>query len=118
MIVEFVTAANERNAPLWRAFVEGANSDPDLAQAYTDQMESMRRQGLAVLDFAVKRGLCPAPADQRTTLDGIWATLHPSQYELLVVHAGWDHSRYRSWLISRVTDTVADRAARPGPDGQ
>ena len=107
VITDFVVAANARTVRLWRAFVEAANGDPDVARAYADQMTGMRRQGAEVLAFAVERQLCDPPRAPQVTLDAVWATLHPSQYDLLVRHAGWDHERYQTWLISTVTDLLA-----------
>ncbi len=102
IITDFVVDSNRRSVRLWTAFVEGANSDPHLAEAYLSYMTQMRSQGAKVLAFAVERELCAPPLRPQQTLDAIWATLHPSQYELLVTHAGWNHELYRSWLLSTV----------------
>ena len=103
VVVAFVVASNQDAAPLWRAFLEAANAEPQLASAYERHMTLMRTRARKVFDFVIDRGLCPEPRDPRIALDGIWATLHPSQYELLVSHAGWSHARYQAWLVARIT---------------
>ena len=106
VVVGFVVDSNRNAAPLWRAFVEAANAEPQLNSAYERHMTLMRSRARKVLDFVVERDLCPEPHDPRGALDGIWATLHPSQYDLLVGHAGWDHARYQAWLVTRITSIL------------
>lgn len=35
-------------------------------------------------------------------------TYHPSQYVLLVIHAGWTHLQYESWMCTTVLNLLAD----------
>lgn len=102
VVIDFVVDANARTVGLWAAFVEAATSDRALAQAYGEQMAAMRNQGRRVLDHAVDKGLCRRPSSPVHTVDAIWATLHPSQYELLVRQAGWSHTQYNDWLLTLV----------------
>ncbi len=101
-MVGFIVDSNERSAGLWSAYIAGANHDPDLAAAYAARMQAMREDGRRVLAHVVGRGLCPAPADAELAVDEVWVTLHPSQYVLLVGHAGWSRDRYRLWLQTSV----------------
>lgn len=101
-ITAFITESNQRSAGLWTAYVEAANADPVLAATYARRMQDMRADGRRVLDATVERGLYPAPADPEYVVDAIWVTLHPSQYVLLVTHAGWSHARYRAWMSAAV----------------
>lgn len=111
IVTDFVVGSNRRSVRLWAAFVEGANSNARLAEGYADFMTQMRGQGERVLAFAVQRGLCAQPYEPRYTLDVIWATLHPSQYDLLVTHAGWQHERYQAWLITAI-ESILSRASQ------
>ena len=111
IVTDFVVDSNQRSVRLWTAFVEGANSNARLATGYADFMTQMRSQGAKVLSYAVHRGLCAQPDEPSYTLDAIWATLHPSQYDLLVTYAGWQRDRYQAWLISTIED-ILNRASR------
>lgn len=106
----FIVTSNKRSAGLWRAYVEAANGDPRLSEAYARRMSEMRADGRRVLDHAVGRGLCAAPADPAWTVDVIWVTFHPSQYVLLVTHAGWTLSRYQTWMRETVLSLLQDSA--------
>lgn len=101
-ITTFIVDSNQRSAGLWSAYVEAANTDADLAAAYTTRMRSMRLHGHRILAALVDRGLCALPADPDRTVDAIWAALHPSQYVLLVTHAGWSRTDYHDWVLSTV----------------
>lgn len=98
----FIVETNERSAGLWMAYVEGANTDDALAAAYARRMDVMRADGRRVLDLTVSKGLCPAPVDPGRTVDAVWVVLHPSQYVLLVSHAGWERASYHSWMHQAV----------------
>lgn len=98
VMTDVIVAGNQRTAGLWAAYVEAANTDADLAAAYAARMQEMRVDGRRVLEAMVGRGLCPAPADPQDTVDRIWVLVHPSQYLLLVDHAGWDQDRYSAWM--------------------
>lgn len=102
----FLVASNERSAGLWSAYVAGANHDPDLAAAYDARMQAMRRDGRAILELTVGRGLCPMPADPDTAIDEMWATVHPSQHVLLVTHARWSRERYHRWMVRTVRSVL------------
>lgn len=102
----FIVASNERSAGLWSAYVEGANTDPGLAAAYAARMRAMRADGRRVLDLTVGRGLCPLPADPERAVDEVWVVLHPSQYVLLVTHAGWSRARYHEWMLAAVRSVL------------
>lgn len=117
VMTDLVVAGNQRTAGLWAAYVEAANTDADLAAAYAARMQEMRVDGRRVLEAIVDRGLCPAPADPQDTVDRVWVVVHPSQYLLLVDHAGWDVARYSAWMSAAVVQALRgarpDRAATP-----
>lgn len=104
----FIVVSNERSAGLWRAYVEAANGDPQLAEAYARRMSDMREDGRRILDHTVQKGLCAAPLDPARIVDVIWVTFHPSQYVLLVTHAGWTLSQYQVWMRETVLSLLQD----------
>lgn len=108
LVTRFIVLSNERSAGLWSAYTEAANADPVLAAAYSRRMQDMRTDGERVLDESVALGLCRRPADVRRTVDRIWLTYHPSQYVLLVTHAGWSTQEYESWMSSTVLALFSD----------
>lgn len=107
-VTAFIVNSNYRSAGLWQAYVEAANSDTNLAQAYAQRLKAMRADGRRILADSVERGLCHRPEDPDRTVDTIWVTYHPNQYVLLVIHAGWTHQQYESWMNTTVLDLLAD----------
>lgn len=108
----FLVETNARSAGLWKAYVEGANIDAHLAEAYAVRMRAAREDGRRVVAALVRRGLCPAPVDGARAVDANWLALHPSQYVLLVGHAGWSLREYREWLVTTV---LANLSGPAGP---
>ena len=109
----FIAASNARSADLWIAYVEAASTDHVLARAYARRMTEMRHDGRNILVETLRRGWCPAPADPDSTVDAIWVVLHPSQYVLLVRHAGWSPARYRTWMVDNLL-TILTSGAQGG----
>lgn len=101
-LTDFIADSNERSAGLWSAYLAGANHDPDLAAAYASRMQATRADGRRVMAFLVERGLCAPPRDADRAVDEVWVVFHPSQYVLLVGHAGWSKDEYRDWMQASV----------------
>lgn len=73
-----------------------------LAAAYERRVQDMREDGRRILEACVARGLCPIPQDPERIVNSIWVTYHPSQYVLLVEHAGWPPDHYENWMRDTV----------------
>ncbi len=109
-LVGFIVDSNRRSAGLWTAYVEAARREDALRDAYAAQMRAMREDGHRVLDAFVANGLCPPPRDAARTVDEVWVILHPSQYVLLVQHAGWAVEAYQGWMADRVLRTLVQNS--------
>jgi hypothetical protein len=98
-LADVVAAANERGSGLWAAFVEGANTDAELAAAHRQRDAAMLRAAAQLVERLVRRGLISAPVNSRCVAELCWLAGHPNQYALLVVSAGWTPHAYRDWLV-------------------
>lgn len=101
-----LTEANRRSAGMWSAFVEGANTDPALAAAYSKRIADMREEGRRLIHHLVGWGLCRLPDDVDRTVDLCWVTAQHSTYTLLVRDCGWSPEDYENMMLERFLELL------------
>jgi AcrR family transcriptional regulator len=87
-----------RSGPLLRVLLEGARTDPDLAQVW-QELDAERLAGL--LRFAqllAQRGVLRPDLTPEEARDTLWTLNSLAVHDLLVVQRGWSAERYRDWL--------------------
>jgi hypothetical protein len=98
-----------RSGPLLRVLIEGATTDPELAQVW-QELEAERLAGL--LRFAqllAQRGVLRSDLTLEEARDTLWTLNSLAVHDLLVVQRGWSAERYRDWLAA----TLAAALLRP-----
>jgi AcrR family transcriptional regulator len=98
-----------RSGPLLRVLIEGARTDPDLAQVW-QELEAERLAGM--LRFAqrlAQRGALRSDLTLEDARDTLWTLNSLAVHDLLVVQRGWSADGYRDWL----TATLAAALLRP-----
>lgn len=101
-----LTEADRRSIGLWSAFAEGANTDPVLAAAFAQRVTDMRAEAHRLIHRLAGWGLCRVPEDIDRTADLLWTAAHPSNYLLLVRHAGWSPEEFERWLLGRFLELL------------
>ena len=89
-----------RSGPLLRVLIEGARTDPDLAQVW-QELEAERLAGMQrFAELLAERGVLRADRSVQEAGDTLWTLNSLSVHDLLVVQRGWTAERYRDWLAT------------------
>ncbi|TFD93892.1 TetR/AcrR family transcriptional regulator [Cryobacterium lactosi] len=99
-LATWITADNERAAPLHRVVNEAAGTDPEIRELeVTMAARSLHAYAEAVGALRAQLGLRPGLSDHEAATS-IWALGHPQVFHTLVVGLGWSRDAYTAWLRS------------------
>jgi AcrR family transcriptional regulator len=89
-----------RSGPLLRVLIEGARTDPELAQVW-HELEAERLAGmLRFAQLLAQRGVLRPDLTAEEARDTLWTLNSLAVHDLLVVQRGWSAERYREWLAA------------------
>jgi AcrR family transcriptional regulator len=98
-----------RSGPLLRVLIEGARTDPELAQVW-QELEAERLAGmLRFAQLLAQRGVLRADLTVEEARDTLWTLNSLAVHDLLVMQRGWSAERHREWLAA----TLAAALLRP-----
>ena len=98
-----VTAeVHRRTGRFARVLREAAPSDDSIAEMLRSTRERQR------LDIAAGAELLLGRPPTSLELDGLWATLSPEMYLLLVEDSGWAVEQYQSWVAQTLDSHVPE----------
>ena len=99
-LATWITADNERTAPLHRVVNEAAGTDPEIRELeVTMAARSLHGYAEAVGALRGQLGLRSGLSDHEAATS-IWALGHPQVFHTLVVGLGWSRETYTAWLRS------------------
>lgn len=99
-LAAWITADNERAAPLHRVVNEAAGTDPEIRELdVTIAARSLHAYAEAVGALRAQLGLRSGLSDHEAATS-IWALGHPQVFHTLVVGLGWSTETYTAWLRS------------------
>jgi AcrR family transcriptional regulator len=83
-------------AGVWRAMLEAAGRDPEIARWCGIHEQRRRETTTEVIELALER-----PVDPRI-LDGIWAAGSLEVYQKLTAEQGWTNQEWQDWFVDLV----------------
>jgi len=99
-LATWITADNERTAPLHRVVNEAAGTDPEIRELEVSMAaRSLHAYAEAVGALRGQLGLRSGLSDHEAATS-IWALGHPQVFHTLVVGLGWSRETYTAWLRS------------------
>jgi AcrR family transcriptional regulator len=99
-LASWITADNQRVAPLHRVLNEAAGTDPEIRELdITMAARSLHAYADAVAALRSQLGLRPGLSDHEAATS-IWALGHPQVFQTLVDGLGWSSETYTAWLRS------------------
>jgi len=105
-LVELVATANERVAPLWRAFTAAAQGDEEVAATLAGLLDRRRADLRASVDVLAAHGFRVLAA-RESAAETLSYVLAPEGWSHFVEGAGWSGAAYRAWLREAVVRLVA-----------
>jgi AcrR family transcriptional regulator len=91
----FVTAANQRLAPLYGLLAEAG---PEVTQMLATTQQERLTGVRALVTHLAGEGLLAAGLDPATATDACWALTGPKLFLDLTTERGWQPGRYEDWL--------------------
>ncbi len=89
--------------------VEGASTDPELAQVW-NELEAERLAGmLRFAQLLAERGVLRSELTLEEARDTLWTLNSLAVHDLLVVQRGWSAERYRTWLADALAGVLLRR---------
>ncbi len=95
-------------APVHLLIREAAATDPDMAALLADSNRARRERMRHNAQTLAERGDLRAGLTVPDATDVLWTYSSPELYELLVLHCGWDLTRYGQFLGDAIASALLD----------
>jgi AcrR family transcriptional regulator len=94
-----------RTAPVYEV-VRRAAADPDVGALLDANRGARRADQRRLVEMLADGGHLRPGVDVDTAADVLYAVMNEEVYRLLVVDCGWDIDRFRTWLVTLLTDQL------------
>jgi AcrR family transcriptional regulator len=95
-------------APIHLLIREAAATDPDMAALLADSDHARRERMRHNAQTLAERGHLRTGITVQDATDVLWTYSSPELYELLVLHCGWDLTRYGQFLGDAIASALLD----------
>jgi AcrR family transcriptional regulator len=95
-------------APVHLLIREAAATDPDMAALLADSDRARRERMRHNAQTLAERGHLRTGITVQDATDVLWTYSSPELYELLVLHCGWDLTRYGQFLGDAIASALLD----------
>jgi AcrR family transcriptional regulator len=95
-------------APVHLLIREAAATDPDMAALLADSDRARRERMRRNAQTLAERGHLRTGLTLEDATDVLWTYSSPELYELLVLHCGWDLTRYGQFLGDAIASALLD----------
>ncbi|HST83733.1 MAG TPA: TetR family transcriptional regulator [Kineosporiaceae bacterium] len=98
IVADVLASAQNRSAGLVLAVLEGAASDPDLAELATTMISQRASTAGWIIDQLAAKAPLRGDLDRDDAVDTLWILMDPAVFDRLVRQRGWSVQRYQQWF--------------------
>jgi len=98
IVAEVIAPAQNRSAGLVLAVLEGASTDPALAELSAAMISQRASTAGWIIDQLTGKAPLRADLDRDDAVDTLWILMDPAVFDRLVRQRGWSVERYQQWF--------------------